>query len=69
VNRAPVESSSLKTVGHDPASLTLEIEFQDGNIYQYFDVPQAVHAELMRAPSAGKFFASQIKGQYRFAKV
>jgi len=69
MNRVPVESSNLKSVGHDPVSLTLEIEFQNGNIYQYFDVPQTVHVEMMQAPSLGKFFAAQIKGQYRFAKV
>jgi hypothetical protein len=65
----PVESASFKSVGHDPGTLTLEIEFHNGNIYQYFDVPQPVHEEFMRSPSLGKFFGSQIKGQYRYAKL
>jgi len=69
VNRVPVESNTLKSVGHDSKTSTLEVEFHNGNIYQYFDVPQAVHSELMRAPSIGKFFGSQIKGQYRYGKV
>jgi len=69
VQRVPVQSTNIKEVGHDPKSLTLEIEFQDGNLYQYFDVPQAVRAEFMQAASLGKFFSMQIKGQYRYAKV
>jgi hypothetical protein len=59
----------LKTVGYDTVTLTLEIEFDDGNVYQYFDVPEAIHTELISAPSQGKFFNSQIKGSYRYAKV
>ena len=69
VNRLPVQSSSMKAVGYDPTAMTLEIEFNDGNIYQYFDVPETVHAELMNSPSQGKFFSTQIKGTFRYAKV
>jgi hypothetical protein len=69
LNRVPVQSSSLKEVGYDANTMTLEIEFDNGNIYQYFDVPEAVHTELISAPSQGKFFTNQIKGSYRYAKV
>jgi hypothetical protein len=69
MERIPVQSSTLKSVKYDPKTLALEIEFLNGNIYQYFDVPQAVHDELMRTESHGKFLNSQIKGQYRYAKL
>jgi hypothetical protein len=69
LNRVPVQSTNIKSVGHDSRTLTLEVEFHDGDIYQYFDVPQAVHAELLQSSSVGKFFGSQIKGQYRYAKL
>lgn len=69
MNRVPVQSSSLKTVGYDATTMTLEIEFNDGNVYQYFDVPAAVHTELMSTASQGKFFSTQIKGAFRYARV
>ena len=47
----------------------MEVEFTNGNVYQYFDVPQAVYEELMRAESAGRFLNAQVKGVYRYARL
>jgi hypothetical protein len=69
VHRVPVQSNTVKSVGHDPKTLTLEIEFHNGNVYQYFDVPVGVHADFMQASSLGTFFNKQIKGHYRYAKL
>jgi hypothetical protein len=49
--------------------MTLEIEFTDGGIYQYFSVPAHVHEGLMRASSKGSYFHDHIKERYRFRKV
>ena len=67
--RAEIDSTNLKSVGYDVQTSTLEIEFASGTIYQYFDVPEAVHIEFMGAASKGQFFAAQIKGSYRYAKT
>lgn len=70
MNRTPVvNSSNIASVGYDAETQTMEIEFTNGNIYQYFDVPEIVFQELMRAESAGKFLNAQVKGVYRFAKL
>lgn len=69
MNRVPVQSSNLKEVGYDAKTMTLEIEFNDGGVYQYFDVPENVHTELMSAASLGIFFGTQIRGVFRFGKV
>lgn len=69
MNRIPVSSSNVSSVGYDPETQTLEIEFNNGSIYQYFNVPQTVHEALMGASSVGKFLNAQIKGHYRYAKV
>lgn len=69
MERIPVTSSSIATVGYDEDSATLEIEFEGGAVYQYFDVPSAVHAELVGAGSVGAYHAQQIKGAYRYARV
>lgn len=69
MNRQPVTSSNIASIGYDADSQTLEIEFLNGGVYQYFDVPQHVHQELMNASSHGQYLAQNIKGVYRFSKV
>lgn len=39
MQRTPVDSSTMAAVGYDADSETLEIEFVNGHLYQYFDVP------------------------------
>ena len=69
MNRTPVTSSNLASVGYDPNSLTLEVEFKNGSVYQYFDVPDHTFQGLMRASSKGTFFNAHIKYSYRYAKL
>ena len=69
MERTPVNSSNLASVGYDLESLTLEIEFNHGGTYQYYDVPDHIHAELMGAGSLGSYFHHSIKEVYSFAKV
>lgn len=64
-----VDSRNLSRVRYDENSNTLEIEFQGGNVYQYFDVPKSIFDELLVTGSKGKFFHSQIKGHFRYARV
>ena len=69
MNRTPVSSSNIASVGYDPSTLTLEVEFKNGSVYHYFDVPENMYQELMRASSVGKFMHANIKNNYRYTKV
>lgn len=69
MNRTPVSSSNVVSVGYDPNTLTLEVEFKGNSVYQYFDVPEAVYQELMQASSIGQYLNANIKQSYRYAKV
>lgn len=69
MRRDPVASSNIMSIGYDVASETLEIEFQQGAVYQYYNVPKPIYDELKAAPSKGKFFASQIKNIFPYARV
>jgi len=64
MNRAPVRSSNIRSVGYDPASRTLEVEFHSGGVYQYSGVPEITYQGFMRATSKGFYFHNHIKGQY-----
>lgn len=64
-----VESSNIEAVGYEEESATLQVEFKNGGMYQYFDVPERVFEELRDADSVGKYLAFSIKGTYRYSKV
>jgi hypothetical protein len=69
MNRTPVDSSSMASVGYDPTTLTMEIEFNDGAVYQYFDVPEHTYQGLISAQSVGQYFQAQVRGSYRYARA
>lgn len=69
MERQPVASSNIRSVGYDPDAQILEIEFQDGAVYQYSGVPGAVHAGLVSAGSPGRYFHAHVKGRYPHRKV
>ena len=43
----------------------LEIEFVNGAIYRYLDVPATVYRDLITAESKARFYDSNIKRHYR----
>ena len=69
MKKTPVTSSNVASIGYDEDSSTLEIEFNNGATYQYFDVPVNVFTELRDADSVGGYLAARIKGTYRYSKV
>lgn len=69
MERVPVSSSNLLSVGYEPESETLEIEFRSSGIYQYFNVPSFMHERLMAATSVGTFFNDEIKNTFACNKL
>ena len=69
MQRIPVASSNVASIGYDEDSSTLQVEFNNGTTYQYFDVPENVFIELRDADSVGGYLAARIKGTYRYSKV
>lgn len=64
-----VNSSTIERVAYDSATMTLSVEFKNGNVYQYFDVPYTIHAELVNASSPGQYLAQNVKPSYRYARL
>ena len=69
MNREPVASSNVASIGYDEPSQTLEVEFTSGAIYQYYNVTQALFEQLMQAGSKGQFLVYQIKNAYPYSRV
>ena len=66
MRRVPVESEAMNSVGYDPKARVLEIEFSQGEVYRYFDVPSSLHVGLMAAESHGEYFTRNIRDVFAF---
>src|ERR1035441_1878587 len=59
-----VESTTLARVAYDDLRQLLRLEFRSRAIYQYSDVPTAVHQALLQATSKGSYFNRVIVGSF-----
>jgi hypothetical protein len=69
IKREPVTSSNVASVGFDPETRTLEVQFKSGGTYRHVEVPQSVYDGFMAADSKGGFYSKAIKGKYAHHKV
>jgi hypothetical protein len=65
IPRQPVQSTAIAKVGYSKRRHILEIEFVNGAVYRYLDVPPAAYRDLMSAESKARFYDLNIKGHYR----
>jgi KTSC domain len=65
-----VTSTNLAAIGYEEESSTLRVEFLNGTMYEYYNVPLEIFNDLSNAGSKGQFFNSNIrKGGYPFTKL
>ena len=69
MKRERVTSSNVAEIGYDEGQRTLEILFNNGSLYQYFEVPPQMFDELRQAASIGQYLNANIKGHFRYARV
>ena len=68
MERQIVNSTLATSIDYDSQTSTLEIEIKDGAVWQYYDVPENVYNDMISG-SIGKFFHSNIKGQYAESRI
>lgn len=61
IPRKPVESSHIKSVGYDPTSETLVVEFIGEKVWSYKPVTMEQYADMTSANSVGKYFHKNLK--------
>jgi hypothetical protein len=69
VDREPVSSTHLRSVGYDEGTRTLEVEFQNGKVYEYRGVGSEVHAALVESGSPGRFFQESVRNKIAGVRV
>lgn len=69
MNRLPVKSSNIKSVGHDPVTSKLHVEFHNGRVFEYDGVDTDTHSKLMSSDSVGSFFSRNIRPSFKAVEV
>lgn len=69
MDRYNVASSNISSIGYDSTTQTLEVEFVDGAVYQYYGVPQNMYDQIMSESSKGRFLNTYIKNAYAYSRV
>ncbi len=64
--RIPVSSTNVNSIGY--ANGIIEVEFNDGSVYQYYGVNESVFRNFLNAPSKGKFVHYTLKG-YGYQRI
>jgi len=68
MNRQKVKSSNIASIGYEEAKKTLVVEFIKSGCYSYSNVSKETYIAFVNAPSKGKYFFENIKGNYKFNK-
>ena len=69
IQRVAIHSDNINSIGYDPHSRILEIQYDDGNVYQYYEVPQLVYTGLINAESKWGFINRNVKARFGFKNI
>lgn len=69
MERKRVNSSRIRAVGYDEKSQTLEIEFSNGQVFQYAKVYPEVYRRFLAAPNPTAFYDDKIAEDYTGRRV
>lgn len=61
MERVEVNSSNVKSIGYSVKDNVLEVEFTNGSVYQYPNVPFKLFIEIKNSTSVGSAFYSKIR--------
>lgn len=64
-----VESSMIQAVGYDQELKMLEVVFNTGKTYHYFEVPQEVYDALLAADSKGSYMQDAVIDCYSYRQI
>ncbi len=69
MDRGFIDSEMIRSIGFDASTSTLEVEFNSGAVWQYFDFPESNWYEFRNAESKGKYFNREIRNHYSESRV
>lgn len=69
IEMVDINSSYCKKIGYSSKERILQVEFNGGEVYQYFKVPIFLYEKLCKSESKGKFFIKNIKENYNYKRI
>jgi hypothetical protein len=64
MERKRVNSSKVRSIGYDERNLVLEVELNDGSVYQFSGVSPEVHRRFVSAPSLVSYYQDKIEEEF-----
>lgn len=65
----PVSSSMAASIAYDSHEEILQVEFNNGAVYQYLGVDQETWKDFYSSDSVGSFFNQEIKGKFDCERI
>jgi len=69
MQRQPVISVAITSIGYDADTYRLEVEMHDGHVVEYAGVPYALYKSLMLADSRIAFIREHLDGHFASHEV
>jgi hypothetical protein len=70
MNWTVLESKMLSATTYDRSKQILYLRFRNtGDVYRYFELPDADYQAFLRAESKGRFFRSHIRDHFRYERM
>jgi len=64
-----ISSSNLNRASYNTSTKVLTTTFNNGSIYEYYEVPWEVFTKFRMTESQGKFFNVNISKNYKYKKI
>ncbi len=64
-----IDSSNLSRTEYDTETKKMVVEFKNGLIYEYNEVPHQIYTQFRMSESQGKFFSSKISKVYKYIRL
>lgn len=62
MERQPVKSSNIKSIGYDEKTQTMEVEFHNSGVYTHYPVTKEQFEAQLNAPSVGRHYNMYHRG-------
>lgn len=69
MERIKVKSRLITAVAYDIQAARLEIEFHNGKIEPYTDIPEQIYRNLLSADSPGSYYRHHIRGSRPYVRT
>ncbi len=69
IPRRPITSTAIAAIGYSRKLQALEIQFRNGAIYRYLEVPSETYRDLLAAESKATYYDNNIRHHFRSVHV